>query len=419
MSREIVVPGPAKIVKGPGGRFRFDASGSLTKDSEGRYRFFVPPKVPSKKSKGFFGRLIEDVTAVVTMPFRFMRLASITKEVAEDAKQRVKSQVGDKAESTGGSAAKTLKGFLPTYMRTHVVARTPPEQYKTLLTHSLKVLLDSVLAKEPFPFEPFHKAIRGPHLDHYQWGNDFFRSMVKFRNSKVEGLDNVAEIRRLVKAGDNVVLLANHQTEADPQVLSLLLERDGFEELAEQSIFVAGHKVTTDPLAVPFSMGRNLLTIFSKKYLNTFEAEEKEAKSARNQETVSEMQRLMKDGGNIFWVAPSGGRDRKSPETGRFVPAAFDAQSVGLFQILAQKASKGDGATTHFFPLAMWTHRLVPPPDDTKAGVGEARSAARAPVGLSFGSEMDPAALGGRKKFPGEAEKIVNELYAKLDASIR
>ena len=27
--------------------------------------------------------------------------------------------------------------------------------------------------------------------------------------------------------------------------------------------------------------------------------------------TVSEMQRLMKEGGHIFWVAPSGGRDRR------------------------------------------------------------------------------------------------------------
>ena len=60
-------------------------------------------------------------------------------------------------------------------------------------------------------------------------------------------------------------MIGNHQTEADPQVLSLLLETEGYEDTAEKTIFVAGHKVTTDPLAIPFSMGRNLLTIFSKK----------------------------------------------------------------------------------------------------------------------------------------------------------
>lgn len=245
-------------------------------------------------------------------------------------------------------------------------------------------------------------------------GMNFFRSMVKFRNSRVGGLEHVQEIKQLLDGGSNVVLLANHQTEADPQVVSLLLESEGYEELAQKCIFVAGHKVTTDRLAVPFSMGRNLLTIFSKKYLNTFTEDEKAAKSARNQETVSEMQRLMKEGGNIFWVAPSGGRDRKDPESKRFVPAKFDASSVGLFVLLAQKAGKG-GAKTHFFPLAMWTHGLVPPPDDTKASVGESRSAARASVALNFGPELVPEDLGGRKEFPPAAERVVNELYKDLD----
>ena len=47
-----------------------------------------------------------------------------------------------------------------------------------------------------------------------------------------------------------------------------------------------------------------------------------------------------KDGGRIFWVAPSGGRDRRSAETGKFEPAVFDPASVGLFHLLAQKASR-------------------------------------------------------------------------------
>lgn len=48
------------------------------------------------------------------------------------------------------------------------------------------------------------------------------------------------------------------QTEADPQVISLLMEREGYGDVAEKLINVAGHRVTTDPLAIPFSMGRNL-----------------------------------------------------------------------------------------------------------------------------------------------------------------
>ncbi len=33
-------------------------------------------------------------------------------------------------------------------------------------------------------------------------------------------------------------------------------------------IFVAGERVITDPLAVPASMGRNLLCIYSKRYID-------------------------------------------------------------------------------------------------------------------------------------------------------
>jgi len=357
---------------------------------------------------------VGDVGAVLTAPYRFARLAAITKEVAEHAKDRAKASQDPGKPSSGSSAAKTLKAFLPDYMRSHVIARTPPAEYRDLLNTSLALILDSVLAKEPFQFEPYHQAIRGPELDLYSWGNSFFRPMIKWRHARVEGRENLESIRQILARGENVVLLANHQTEADPQVLSLLLEQEEYEELAEKCIFVAGHKVTTDRLAIPFSQGRYLLSIYSKKYLDEGTEEEQEAKAQRNKQTVAEMQRLMKEGGHIFWVAPSGGRDRRRPDTNRFGPAKFDQASVGLFLLLAQKAARS-GPKTHFFPLAMWTHRLVPPPEDAKAGVGEARSAARAPVGLSFGEVMDAQALGGRKKFPAAAEKLVNELYDALD----
>merc|ERR1712032_118807 len=139
------------------------------------------------------------------------------------------------------------------------------------------------------------------------------------------------------------------------------------------------------------------ITIFSKKYLHTFNDKEREAKSQRNRQAVFEMQRLLSKGGKLFWVAPSGGRDRKSPESGKFVPSAFDPQSVGLFHILGQKAQKF-GPKTHFFPLAMWTHRLMPPPDGEKAQVGEARSTARAKIAIEFGPEIDFDETGGRKQ---------------------
>ena len=54
---------------------------------------------------------------------------------------------------------------------------------------------------------------------------------------------------------------------ASSQVFSVMLdpEHPGF---AESTIFVAGDRVTTDLIAQPFSMGRNLLCIFSKKHVD-------------------------------------------------------------------------------------------------------------------------------------------------------
>ena len=61
-----------------------------------------------------------------------------------------------------------------------------------------------------------------------------------------------------------------------------MLEKLGLHELAEKVVFVAGHRVTTDPLAIPFSMGCNLLCIYSKKYIES----PPELKAAKQQQNM-------------------------------------------------------------------------------------------------------------------------------------
>lgn len=103
-----------------------------------------------------------------------------------------------------------------------------------------------------------------------------------------------------------------------------------------------------------------------------------------------------------------------------------------MFRLIAQKAgkeAKKSGAeetpTTHFFPVAMLTRKLVPPPDTTDASVGEKRSAKRGTVGLAFGPEVtadsSKAVLSEgaskdeqRAAFATAAEISVKEMYAKL-----
>ena len=76
--------------------------------------------------------------------------------------------------------------------------------------------------------------------------------------------------------------------------------------------YVAGDRVVTDLLCKPFSMGKNLLCVHSKKHMDDDPAL-KSGKMKQNLNTVKAMQRLLKKGGICIWIAPAGGRDRWGP----------------------------------------------------------------------------------------------------------
>jgi len=243
----------------------------------------------------------------------------------------------------------------------------------------IKLILEH--QQNPHQFSIFHRSIRKP-FDYYQFGLDFFRPFIDFKKSKINGLDALQSIQTQLKNGENVVLLANHQIEPDPQVLSLLLEKID-PRLAEDMIIFAGHRVLYDPMAVPMSLGCNLLCIYSKKHIS-YPPEEKANKIQHNQRTLKQLQVLLNEGGHCIYVAPSGGRDRPDAE-GKFAPAPFDPQSVELFWLLGQQAER----PTHFYPLALLTHHLMPPPTNVEKELGEKRTINFTPVYLAFGDEVD------------------------------
>ena len=244
-------------------------------------------------------------------------------------------------------------------------------------------LLDSVAEQSvnPYPFELFHEKIHSP-VDYYALGLDFYRPLVDFKHSKVLGEDNLSQIKKQLDAKDNVIFLANHQIEPDPQIISLLLEKIQ-PKLAEEMIFVAGHRVITDPMAIPFSMGRNLLCIYSKKYID-HPPEEKEQKLLHNQRTMKRMTQLLEEGGKCIYVAPSGGRDRPNSE-GEVEVAPFDARSIEMFLLMAKQSSH----PTHFYPLALHTYHLTPPPDNVQTELVEQRTLNFAAAHLAVGKEVD------------------------------
>jgi glycerol-3-phosphate O-acyltransferase len=277
-------------------------------------------------------------------------------------------------------------------------------------------------APDKYSFDVSHTALRGRDpekengntFDFYEWGCAFFRSCMDLDHSVFLGQDHLHKAMQQVEAGDNVVFFANHQTEADPQVVSCMFEKMGYGEQAAAMTYVAGHKVTTDPLAVAFSMGRTLICIHSKKHINS-DPDKKSIKQKQNLQAMNAMLRKFKAGGCLIWVAPSGGRDRRNVDTGIVDPAPFDFKTIDMFRLMGNKSKK----PMHYYPMAMVTYDLCPPPDYVKADDMEERNVRFVPVGVAIGKEQESVGgLESRKEFCHKSYQTCLEDYHKLQKEL-
>jgi len=278
--------------------------------------------------------------------------------------------------------------------------------------------------KDPFLFSTSHKALRGidpeaedgNEVDYYKFGVDFFKPCMDVEKSPVLGGDNLDKAMEQLENGENVIFLANHQSEADPQVVSVAFEKMGHAVPAAEMVYVAGHKVTTDPLAVPFSMGRNLICIHSKKHINA-DPDTKSTKMRQNIGAMGDMLKMLASPkGTALWVAPSGGRDRRDVESGDIPIADFDQKTIDMFRLMGNKSKK----PTHFYSMSMRTYELCPPPDNVETGVGEQRNVRYGPVGVSISEELVlEGGLESREAFRqlafDKAEEGYNALLEELD----
>lgn len=284
--------------------------------------------------------------------------------------------------------AHIIKNFFNSYASAVPSEKLSHSEIDALLKQYLEMVVRQI--ESPFSFQAFHTRMTSP-VDYYTFGLDFMRPLIQFEKSKVSGLDQIAIMMQQLQNGENVILLGNHQIEPDPQIISLLLEKS-FPEFAENLIFVAGDRVISDPLAVPLSMGCNLLCIYSKKRID-IPPELKPEKQLHNQRTMKRMSELLAEGGKAIYVAPSGGRDRANGK-GQVDVAPFDPQSIEMFWLMAQKSKK----QTHFYPLALSTYNLLPPPQSIDPELGETRHTSCSPAHLAFGKEID------MERFPGNHE---------------
>lgn len=271
-----------------------------------------------------------------------------------------------------------VREYYFSYMRALQEGKEDLAKGESLLKQHLSYLLEQ--CSSPYQFPPYHSALRSP-IDYRQFGLNFLEPLIDRSKSVVLNVPQVDLIESYIAKGENVILFANHQIEPDPQAIILMLQ-ESHPQLTDSMIFVAGHRVTTDPFSIPFSLGCNLLCIYSKRYIET-PPELKEEKLLHNQRTLSEMRELLKGGGKCIYVAPSGGRDRPDPQ-GNLLPSPFDSRSIEMFRLVAKQAK----TPTHFFPLALFTYPLMPPPAQLETGLTESRTSKRSPIGLHFGEEI-------------------------------
>jgi hypothetical protein len=133
----------------------------------------------------------------------------------------------DKLADAGKCPPQLVAGFKDFYSnyRDAVVGSGAPGADEAFATRVQATIADTVFAQfvAPYTFPSFHKRILEPY-DYYAFGQRYVGSLIDFDRSAVGNADTFAKINAQLAAGENVVLLANHQTEADPGVFAHMLE---------------------------------------------------------------------------------------------------------------------------------------------------------------------------------------------------
>ncbi|KAK2427674.1 glycerol-3-phosphate acyltransferase, chloroplastic [Trifolium repens] len=286
-----------------------------------------------------------------------------------------------------------------------VIKSGDPKADEVVLSN-MTALLDRIFldVKEPFVFDAHHKAKREP-FDYYMFGQNYIRPLVDFNTSYVGNMPLFIQMEEQLKQGHNIILMSNHQTEADPAIISLLLELR-LPYIAENLIYVAGDRVITDPLCKPFSIGRNLICVYSKKHMLD-DPELVEMKRKANTRSLKELATLLRSGSQIIWIAPSGGRDRPVANSGEWEPAPFDPSSVDNMRRLVDHS----GPPGHIYPLAILCHDIMPPPLKVEKEIGEKRIISYHGTGISVAPEVSFSNATAACENPEKAKEAYSKAF--------
>ncbi len=341
---------------------------------------------------------------------------SLKVRVAELAVDLVPGERGLKALSSvfPEKIKNTFQGLIDSYKSQMVIAlgdETTASRATTAIFKDMVKAYAGQLLGTPYEFPSYHRAIRTPY-DYYQMANMYIGCLIDFDRSILRFPERWSTIQQQLDRGENVILFANHQSEGDAAFIPLLTEIS-HPGLGRRVTYVAGDRVVTDLLAKPFSMGKDLLCVHSKKHMDDV-PEEKTKKMKQNLATIKEMQRLLNKGGMLIWIAPAGGRDRRKAD-GSLVPDKFDPQAIEMMRKLGTKSS---AAKTHFYPLAMATYDIMPPPAASEKAIGEERIVNFTGAGLSLGEEVDVNGMDAGELSEFIWRQVVDEYNVIADCNV-
>ena len=309
----------------------------------------------------------------------------------------------------------TFQGLMDSYKSQMMIAAGDDDIASRATTYIFKDMVKAYagqLLGTPYEFPSYHRAIRSPY-DYFQMANMYIGSLINFERSIMRHPTRWSTIHSQIAAGENVILFANHQSEGDAAFIPLFTEVT-HPGLGQKVTYVAGDRVVSDLLAKPFSMGKDLLCVHSKKHMNDV-PEDKSKKMKQNLSTVKEMQRLLNKGGMLIWIAPAGGRDRRQAD-GTLCPDKFDPQAIEMMRKLGTKSTS---AKTHYYPFAMATYDIMPPPASSEKTIGEQRVVNYTGVGLAIGEEVDVAAFTESEALAEYVwQKVVDEYELIRDCNI-
>ena len=122
----------------------------------------------------------------------------------------------------------------------------------------------------------------------------------------VEGIENIQNVEDLLSENKKIIVLSNHLTNADAEVIYQVFKRAGYRHLAEIFFFLEGEKLRRTPIASLLTRSQNAIFVWPKS-LPPQNEEEAIRQRTMNIKSIRDAKQALKKG-HMLVTFPEGGR---------------------------------------------------------------------------------------------------------------